>query len=115
MVLDEEPGLREYYDSFSEYARREIGKWVLGVKSEAAKMRRAEQMAERLLATMEAERDLPPAIAMALRRRPKSQAGWAKMTPAQRRMEIFAVHYYQTPEAREKRIAKLCDAAEKKA
>ncbi len=113
-LLEEEPGLRAWYDGLTEYMRREIGKWVVGVKSEEARMRRAQQMAERLLATMEGERELPPVIAAAFRARPKARAGWAKMTPAQRRGELMAVFYYQTPEARQRRVEKLCDAAEKR-
>jgi hypothetical protein len=114
-LLDEAEGLREWYDGMTEYTRREIGKWVLGVKGDEARLRRAEQMAERLLATMEAEVELPPLIESAFRARPKARAGWAKMTPAQRRGELMAVFYYQTPESRQKRLAKLCDAAEKRA
>ena len=78
-------------------------------------MRRASQMAERLLSTTEAEKELPPAIAAAFRKRPKARAGWEQLTPAQRRSELLGVFYYQTPEARERRIGKLCDAAEKRA
>jgi uncharacterized protein YdeI (YjbR/CyaY-like superfamily) len=115
LLLDDEPGLRQWYDALSEYTRREIGKWVQDVKSDAARIRRAEQMALRLASTMEAERELPPAIARALRQSARVQAGWNAMTPTQRRMELFAVHYYQTPDAQEKRIAKLCEAAAKRA
>ncbi len=115
VLLDEEPGLRAWYGELTEYMRREIGKWVTGVKSDEARMRRAEQMAERLLGTMEGERELPPVIVAAFRARPKARAGWAKMTAAQRRAELMAVFYYQTPEARAKRVEKLCDAAEARA
>lgn len=115
VLLDEEPGLRAWYGELTEYMRREIGKWVVGVKSDEARMRRAEQMAERLLATMEGERELPPAIAAAFRARPRARAGWEKMTAAQRRGALMAVFYYQTPEARAKRTEKVCDEAEKKA
>jgi uncharacterized protein YdeI (YjbR/CyaY-like superfamily) len=115
VLLDEEPGLREWYDELTKYTRREIGKWVTGVKSDEARMRRAEQMAERLLATMEGESDLPPVIEVAFRKRPKARAGWAKMTPLQRRGGLMAVFYYQTPEARAKRVEKLCDEAERRA
>jgi hypothetical protein len=115
VLLEDEPGLRAYYDGLSEYTRREIGKWVAGVKSDEARMRRTQQMAERLLATMEGERELPPVIAAAFRARPKARAGWAKMTEAQRRGELMAVFYYQTPEARQRRVEKLCDGAEKRA
>jgi hypothetical protein len=114
VLLDEEPGLREWYSDLTEYTRREIGKWVVGVKSDEARMRRAEQMAERLLATMEGERELPPVVEAAFRLRPKARAGWGRMTPVQRRGELMAVFYYQTPEARQKRVDKLCDAAEKR-
>jgi hypothetical protein len=34
------------------------------------------------------------------------------MTPTQRRAELMAVFYYRTVEGRERRIEKLCDAAE---
>ncbi len=112
VLLDEEAGLREWYGGLSEAMRREIGKWVAGVKSDAARMRRAEQMAERLLAAMEAEVELPPVIEAAFRLRPKARAGWARMTATQRRRELLGVFYYQTPEARQRRVEKLCAVAE---
>jgi hypothetical protein len=115
VLLDEEDDLREYYDSLSESMRREIGKWITGVKSEASQSKRCEQMAERLLAGMEGERELPPLVAAAFRRRPKAKAGWAKMTLTQRRQHLLGVFYYQTPDARERRVEKLCDEAEKRA
>lgn len=113
-LLDEEPGLREWFDALSESMRREIGKWVMEPKSEATRMRRTEQMAERLLATMEGERELPPIIEAAFREHPRARAGWARMTPTQRRGELLAVFYYQTPEARQKRVEKLVEAAERR-
>lgn len=114
-LLDEEQGLRAWYDALTEYTRREIGKWICDVKSDEARMRRAQTMAERLFGTMEAEAELPPAIRKALDARPKANSGWQAMTPTQRRMELFAVSAYQSPESRAKRIGKLCDAAEKHA
>lgn len=115
VLLDDEAGLREWYDEMSESMRREIGKWVLGVKSEGSQMRRAQQMAERLLATMEAERELPPLIARALRANLKARAGWERMTIVQRRQHLLGVFYYQTPEARERRLQKLVEAAAQRA
>ena len=112
-LLDDEPGLRAWYEALTEYTRREIGKWVCDVKSDEARMRRAQQMAERLFATMEAEAEMPPAIRKALDARPKAKFGWQAMTPTQRRMELFAVAGYLSPESRAKRIGKLCDVAEK--
>jgi hypothetical protein len=114
-LLDEEDGLRAFYDSMSEYARREIGKWIAGVKGEDARLRRVEQTAERLLLTMEGERELPPVVEAAFRLRPKARAGWKNMTEHQRRHELFAVFYYRTPESRAKRVQGLCDVAEKRA
>ncbi|SEG03913.1 Bacteriocin-protection, YdeI or OmpD-Associated [Bryocella elongata] len=114
-LLDEEPGLRAFYDELSESWRREIGKWIHGVKSEEAQLGRCEQMAERLLNTMEAEVELPPLIDKAFRLRPKARAGWAKMTPTQRRQGLLAVFYYRTPEAQQRRLDKLCGEAEERA
>ena len=114
-LLDEEPGLREWYGGLTEYMRREIGKWVMAPKSDEARLRRAADTAERLLATMEAERELPPALDAAFRRRPRARSGWERMTPTQRRNGILAVFHYKTPDARERRIEKLCDDAEKHA
>ena len=77
--------------------------------------KRAEQMAERLLGAMEGERQLPPIIAVAFQRRPKAKMGWAKMTQTQRRQELLGVFYYQSIEARQRRVEKLCDNAENRA
>ena len=95
--------------------RREIGKWITAVKSDEARLRRAQQTAERLLATMEGERELPPILAAAFRARPKARLGWEKLSPSHRRAHLMAVFHYQSPEAREKRVQKLCDDAEKRA
>ena len=111
VLLDDEAGLKTWYDTLSESMRREIGKWVLGVKSEASRMRRAQQMAERLLSAMEAEIELPPIVAKALRARPNALRGWEKMTPAQRRQELLGVFYYQSLDAQQRRVEKLVDVA----
>ena len=113
VLLDEEEGLRAWYDGLTEYTRREIGKWVAGVKSDAARLSRAEQMAERLMATMDGERELPPVVEAAFRGRAKAREGWGRMTAAQRRGELMAVFYYRTPEARTRRVEKLVAVAER--
>lgn len=115
VLLDEAEGLREWYGELSESMRRELGKWIYGVKSAESRRKRAEQCAERMLAAMEGEVELPPIIAAAFRKRPKAKAGWQKMTQHQRRGELMAVFYYQSPEARQKRVDRLCDLAEAKA
>jgi hypothetical protein len=113
-LLDEEAGLREWYDALSESMRREIGKWIALAKGDEARRKKCEQMAERLLSAMEGEKELPPIIAVAFRKRPKAKAGWEKLTKMQRRQHLLGVFYYQSPEAREKRVQKLCDEAEKR-
>ena len=107
VLLDDEPGLRPLYDSLTEYTRREIGKWITSVKTDVSRMKRAEQMAERLLATMDAEVELPPLIAAAFRHNPKARAAWDRLTQLQRRQQLMAVFYYQTPDARERRVEKI--------
>jgi hypothetical protein len=114
-LLDEDPALRPWYDALSESTRRELAKWIDAVSSPESRLRRAEQAAERLLLTMEAEHELPPAIQLAFRQRPRARTGWQLLTPAQRRAELMGVFYYRTPEARDRRIAKLCDLAEARA
>jgi hypothetical protein len=37
------------------------------------------------------------------------------MTVQQRRNELMAIFYYQSPDARAKRVEKLCELAERKA
>jgi hypothetical protein len=57
--------------------------------------------------------ELPPVIEAAFRLRSKARAGWTRMTVTQRRAELLGVFYYQTPEARQKRVDKLVGVAEK--
>ncbi|MDP9038830.1 MAG: YdeI/OmpD-associated family protein [Acidobacteriota bacterium] len=115
VLLDEEPELRAWYRLLSESMRREIGRWIQGVKSDAARLRRAEQMAERMILAMEGEREPPPVLERAFRSRPRARAGWSRLTPHQRRSELLAIFHYQTPEARERRVQKVCDLAETRA
>ena len=103
--------LRKWFEELNYSTRSEIGKWILQVKSEEAKARRAEQMAERLLAVMDAEHELPPLLQMAFARDPRALEGWRQMSPTQRRGQLFAVFYYRTPEARARRIDKVLEHA----
>ena len=74
-------------------------------------MRRAEQVAEQLLSTMEAEREFPPILKLAFAREPRALAGWQRMSPTRRRGNLLAIFYYRTPEARDRRIAKIIEEA----
>ena len=96
-------------ESFSDSTRYEIGKWINGVKAPASRQRRADQIAERLMLTMEGEKVLPPILEAAFREHPAARRGWNAMAPSHRRSHLMAVFYYQTPEGREKRVAKVVE------
>jgi hypothetical protein len=108
-LLKTEKKLAKWYQVLSEPRRWEIAKWIDGVKSTEARQRRAEQITERLMLTMEGEKELPPVLEVAFRRVPAARKGWENMTKAQRRSNLMAVFYYQSPEAREKRVKKVVE------
>jgi uncharacterized protein YdeI (YjbR/CyaY-like superfamily) len=91
--------------------RKWICDWVTNVKSPEARVRRAEQVAEQLLSTMEAELDLPPILKRAFASDPRAYQGWQSMTPLQRRGHLLGIFYYRSPEARDRRIAKMLEDA----
>ena len=66
---------------------------------------------EQLLATMEAEFDLPPILKLAFARDPRAYLGWQSMTPLRRRSHLLGIFYYRSPEARARRIRKMLEAA----
>ena len=107
----QEKQLRKFYGSFNTSIRRWIADEVANRKSAAARERRAEQVAEQLLETIEAERDLPPLIKAALANDPKAHAGWKSMTPLARRGQLLAIFYYRNPDSRARRLQKVLDAA----
>jgi len=108
-LLKTEKKLGKWYEGLSEPIRWEVVKWIDGVKSAEARQRRAEQIAERMMLTMEGEKELPPVLEVAFRRVPGARKGWDAMTKAQRRSNLLAVFYYQSPEAREKRVRKVVE------
>ena len=110
-VFKQEKRLRKFYDSFNTSIRRWIADEVANRKSAAARERRAEQVAEQLLETMEAERDLPPLIKAAFANDPKAFAGWKKMTPLARRGQLLGVFYYRSPDSRARRLEKAMEFA----
>jgi len=103
--------LRKWFDGMSHCARKEIGAWVCVPKGPDARVRRAEQMAERLLLTLEGETELPPILRAAFLRQTKARDGWKAMTPAQRRGHLLGIFGYQSVEARERRAAKAVEDA----
>jgi uncharacterized protein YdeI (YjbR/CyaY-like superfamily) len=110
-ILSEDRALRHWYDELNYSARNDIAKWITEPKSGEARIRRAEQIAERLLAVMEAERELPPILQVAFARHPRAREGWDRMSVSRRRGHLFGIFYYRTPDARARRIDKMLDDA----
>jgi len=112
-ALAEDRSLRRWFDKLNYSMRKYIADWIAEVKSAEARTRRAEQIAERLLATMEAERELPPILQIAFAHNPQAREGWERMSPARRRGHLLGIFYYRDPEARGRRVEKaLQDAME---
>jgi len=111
--LSEARSLRRWYDELNHSTRNDIAKWITEPKSAEARSRRAEQIAERLLNVMEAERELPPILQVAFARHhhPSAREGWDGMSASRRRMHLFGIFYYRTPDAQARRIDKMLDDA----
>ncbi len=109
--LKEDASLRKWFEALNYSTHSEIGKWIMKVKSPEARVRRAEQMAERMLAVMDAEHGLPPVLQLAFAREPRALEGWNGMSPLQRRNHLFGIFYYRTPEAQARRIDKVLQDA----
>jgi uncharacterized protein YdeI (YjbR/CyaY-like superfamily) len=110
-VLAEDRALRRWFDQLNHSTRNYIGKWVREPKGAEARVRRAEQIAERLLATMEAERELPPILQVAFARDPAAWEGWERMSMVQRRGHLMGIFGYRNPESRARRIDKMLEVA----
>jgi uncharacterized protein YdeI (YjbR/CyaY-like superfamily) len=113
-ILAEDRALRRWYDQLNHSTRYEIGRSIAGVKSAEARARRAEQMAERILSVMDAERELPPALKIAFVNDPIAHEGWKSMSPTQRRGQLLAIFYYRDPQSRARRTAKVLAEARKR-
>jgi uncharacterized protein YdeI (YjbR/CyaY-like superfamily) len=103
--------LRHWYDALNHSTRSDIAKWVTEPKSGEARIRRSEQIAERLLAVMDAERDLPPVLQVAFASHQRARDGWDAMSVSRRRGHLFGIFYYRTPEAQARRIEKMLEDA----
>jgi len=110
-ILSEDRSLRRWHDKLNHSARNDIAKWIAEPKSAEARIRRAEQIAERLLAVMDAERELPPILQVAFARHPRAREGWDGMSLSRRRGHLFGIFYYRTLDARARRIDKMLDDA----
>ena len=108
-VLNEDRSFRRWFDQLGLSMRKWICDWIVSVKSPEARIRRAERIAEQLMATMEAELNLPPILKLAFARDPRAYQGWQSMTPLQRRYHLLGIFYCRTPETRDRRISKMLE------
>src|SRR5580692_8011096 len=84
-ILRQDRSLRRWYDELNYSTRNDIAKWIWEPKSDEARERRADQIAERLLAVLDAERELPPVLELAFARQPRARQGWELMLGSRRR------------------------------
>lgn len=110
-ALSQDRSLRRCFDNLTYSIRRWIAVWIAQPKSAEARLRRAEQIAEQLLATMEAERELPPVLKAVFARDPRAYEGWQRMSASHRRHHLLGIFHYRSPEARDRRIAKMLEEA----
>jgi len=105
-TLKQSRRLQKFYQGLTPSTRTEIVRWIAEAKQQETRARRAEQCAERLMETMEAEIELPPIIRKALARNPQAAEGWSRMPPSHRRMHLLGIFYYRNLESRLRRIEK---------
>lgn len=109
--LAQDRSLQRWFGNLNYSMRKWMCDQVAQPKSGAARVRRGEQIAEQLLATMEAERELPPILKAAFARDPRAFEGWQRMSPTQRRGHLMGIFHYRTPDARDRRITKMLEEA----
>jgi uncharacterized protein YdeI (YjbR/CyaY-like superfamily) len=110
-ILNEERSFRRWFDQLNYSTRKWICDLITQVKGPESRLRRAERVAEQLMSTMEAERELPPILKLAFARDPRALVGWQRMSPTHRRGHLLAMFYYRNPESRDRRIAKMLEDA----
>jgi len=110
-ILAQNRAFHRWYNQLNSSTRNQVAKWIHEPVSTEARDRRCDQIAERLLETMEAERELPPLIRVALARDAQARQGWEMMSPARRRSHLLGIFYYRTPEGRANRLGKALEDA----
>src|SRR6202050_1902081 len=110
-LLRGDRSFRRWYDKLIPSMRNDIAKWITDPKGADVRIRRAEQIAERLLNVAQAERELPPILQLAFARDPRARRGWEAMSVSRRRGHLFGIFYYRTPDAQHRRIDKMLEEA----
>lgn len=100
---------RWYEKNITPGTRRWFTKWIHTAKTQATRQRRAEQMAECLYNTMDAEQELPPVIRRVMDEEPRCYVGWERMTATKRRGELLGIFFYRNPASQQRRIRKAME------
>ena len=111
-AINQDRALRKYFDRLTPSMKNDIARHVAEPKTPEARRRRAEQLAERLMTALLAERgELPPLLQAALIRNPELKRGWDLMPPSKKRFHILGLTGYKSPESQQKRLAKTLEEA----
>jgi uncharacterized protein YdeI (YjbR/CyaY-like superfamily) len=103
-LLRSDRAVLKWFDQLNFSTKRYIAAMIAEPKSAEARARRAEQWAERMMLTMESEREIPPILKLAFRAHPRALAGWESLTVNQRRIHLLSLFSSQSPETRAKRV-----------
>lgn len=104
--LSQSKRLLRFYESLSNSRRNHLARWIAKGKQKDTRSRRARQIAECMMETLEAERELPPMMRMVFRQNQPARERWEQMSPSHRRQHLFSIFYYREPETRARRLAK---------
>lgn len=91
--------LLRFFVSLSRTLRLDFDRYIRDAKREETRKRRLEHIMEHLSETMEAERDLPPALRRAFAGNARAREGWEIMPESRRReclLNLFRSRYLDT-------------------
>jgi uncharacterized protein YdeI (YjbR/CyaY-like superfamily) len=110
-LLKQDHALQKWFEQLNYSARRNLASHITEPKNPEVRAHRAEQLVERMMLAMEAERETPPILQVAFRKQPLARAGWEAMTPVQRRSHLLGIFGYKSPESRQRRTDKAVNEA----
>jgi uncharacterized protein YdeI (YjbR/CyaY-like superfamily) len=101
--------LLRWFERLSPSMQKGLTQLVDQAKGTETRRKRAANIAETLMLTMEGEAELPPILKAAFQRQPLTQEGWNAMTAIQRRNHLLGIFYVQTVDGRNRRAAKVVE------
>ena len=104
--------LQKSFDSLEDYQRIWIIEGIQSAKREKTRKRRAARAAEWLMEVMEAERDLAPALKVALAFSPKARRAWDQRSHDYRRATLLRLFSRPGPVSRAKAVPALIEELE---